>query len=406
MIDRRFLFDNTPFLLGGATLMLVSSFGQTFFISLFAGHLRAEFGMTNGDWGALYTAATLASAALLVLTGKYADRLRIRSLAIAVIAAYVLTALAMANTRSIVMLGVVIFGLRFCGQGMMSHLAMTAMGRWFVGRRGQAVAIAALGFSFGEAVLPATFVALTGFVGWRSAWLAVAVLLGLVFAPMILWLLHLERTPRAIAAGDLATGIGNRHWSRGEALRHRLFWVLMPGFLAPSFIGTSLFFHQVHLTGQKGWALAAFVAAFPVYSLASVCVAFLTGWAIDRWSALAIAPAYPVPMAIGMALVAVSPSIWIVPVAFAFIGATQGAGNATLGGLWPELYGTLNLGAIRALAVAGMVFSSALGPGVTGLLIDAGIAFETQCLWMAAYMVIVAGLTALYLRRSGGAAFA
>ena len=399
MIDRRFLFANTPFLLGGTTLMFASSFGQTFFISLFAGHLRAEFGLTNGQWGTLYTAATLISAIALIQAGKVADRVRIRSLALAVIAAYVVTALAMAGVRSVVMLGIVVFGLRFCGQGMMTHLAMTAMGRWFVGRRGQAVAIAAMGFSVGEAVLPILFVALTGLIGWRPTWVVIAVLLAAVLAPAILWLLRLERTPRAIAADDLAAGIGNRHWTRGEALRHRLFWVLMPGFLAPSFVGTSLLFHQVHLTGQKGWELAAFVAAFPVYSVVSVCVSFLTGWAIDRWSALAIAPACLVPMAIGVTLIAVSPSIWIVPVAFAFIGATQGAGNATLGGLWPELYGTRNLGAIRALAVAGMVFSSALGPGITGLFIDAGVPFQIQCLWMAAYMVAAAGLIALYLHR-------
>ncbi|MHA1189421.1 MAG: MFS transporter [Alphaproteobacteria bacterium] len=400
MIDRRFLADNFPFLLGGSTLLLASSFGQTFFIALFAGHLRAEYGLSNGQWGLLYTVATLASAALLIHTGKYADQLRIRTLALMVIVAYVAIAVAMANVNSVFMLGVIIFGLRFCGQGMMSHLGMTAMGRWFVGRRGQAVAIASLGFSIGEAILPMTFVALTGILGWRHTWLAIAFILALFFAPLILWLLRLERTPASLATGELSTGIGGRHWTRGQALRHRLFWVLMPGFLAPSFISTSVMFHQVHLTEIKGWELAAFVAAFPVLSVVAIICSFLAGWAIDRWSALTVLPLYLVPMAIGLVLIALNASIWIVPVAFVFFGATSGFGNATMGSLWPELYGTLNLGAIRALAVAGMVIASAVGPGVTGLLIDTGVAFETQCLWMAAYMVIIAAVLAVYTRRT------
>jgi len=39
------------------------------------------------------------------------------------------------------MLVIAIYLLRLAGQGMMSHTAMTAMGRWFVAERGRAVAV-------------------------------------------------------------------------------------------------------------------------------------------------------------------------------------------------------------------------------------------------------------------------
>jgi hypothetical protein len=54
--------------------------------------------------------------------------------------------------------------------------------------------------------------------------------------------------------------------------------------------------------------------------------------------------------------------------------------------MWAELYGTKHLGSIRSLSMAAMVFSSALGPGLTGAFIDFGIDFEAQCIPMALYV--------------------
>ena len=63
-------------------------------------------------------------------------------------------------------------------------------------------------------------------------------------------------------------------------------------------------------------------------------------------------------------------------------------GNATLTpSLWAEFYGTRHLGAIKATAAAAMVLGSAIGPGLTGLLIDAGISFDQQMLGISAYFL-------------------
>ena len=151
----RFVRENLRWLMAGLTLAFASSFGQTYFIGLFSGEIRREYDLSDGDWGLLYTGATLLSAAILIQAGKLADRYTTRSLAAAVIGLYALIVLAMAANGSWILLILIVAGLRFCGQGMMSHLAMTAMGRWFRASRGRAVAVAGLGFSLGEAVLAA-----------------------------------------------------------------------------------------------------------------------------------------------------------------------------------------------------------------------------------------------------------
>jgi MFS family permease len=143
------LRSETRWLSCGFVLMFWSSFGQTFYIALFAGHLKADLGLSDGQFGSLYAIGTLASACVLVWAGKLADRFPIRWLAAGVLGGLALTCLATASVTSAWMLGVVLFGLRFFGQGMTTHVAMTAMGRWFNRKRGRAVAIATLGFPVG-----------------------------------------------------------------------------------------------------------------------------------------------------------------------------------------------------------------------------------------------------------------
>jgi hypothetical protein len=129
----------------GFLLMLYSGFGQTYFIAIFAGNLKADLAISNGEFGSLYALGTLASAGMLAWAGKLADAISIRWLGAAVIAGLAVTCFAMASVQSPLMLAVVLFGLRFFGQGMLTHTAMTAMGRWFNRKRGRAVSIAVLG---------------------------------------------------------------------------------------------------------------------------------------------------------------------------------------------------------------------------------------------------------------------
>ena len=69
-----FLRNNAAFLLAGILLSFTSSFGQTFFISIFAGEIMATFSLSDGDWGLIYSAGTTASAIVMVWSGVLTDR--------------------------------------------------------------------------------------------------------------------------------------------------------------------------------------------------------------------------------------------------------------------------------------------------------------------------------------------
>ena len=395
----QFLRANAPFLLAGFLLALLSSFGQTFFISLFGGEIRAEFGLSNGEWGATYGIATTVSAAVMLWAGGLTDRFRVRSLGTVVLIGLALACLAMAANPWPVALVGVIFALRLLGQGMTSHISGVAMARWFVANRGRALAIAALGFSLGEAVLPLGFVALKTVLNWRMLWLAAAIMVVLAL-PLLVALLRRERTPQSMAHEAQAVGMGGRHWSRGDVLAHRLFWFLVPALLAPAAFNTAFFFQQVHLAEVKGWAHMGLVALFPIYSVATVVAMLVSGWAVDRWGTARLMPLYQLPLAGFFLAFASVDSLAVAAPVMVLMGLTSGAASTVPVAFWAEFYGTRNIGAIKATAAAIMVLGSAIGPGLTGALIDAGIDFPHQMLGIAAYIVLACGLVAVGVRRA------
>jgi MFS family permease len=394
MTTLQFVRANARWLAAGVLLTWSSSFGQTYFIALSAGHLRHTFGLSQTSWGLIYTCGTILSAALLIQTGSLADRLRIRTLALFVLVGFSVMCVAMATVTHWLLLIPIIFGLRFSGQGMMSHLALTAMARWYRAERGRALAVACLGFAVAEGMWPFAFVALASQFGWRQGWFVAALLLICLVLPLTLALLRQERTPQSFVTQEDGLGIGRRHWTRREALSHWLIWVLLPGILAPPFVITTVFFHQVHLVEIKGWTLATYVALYPAYSATTVISNLATGILIDRIGPARLLPFYLLPLAAGLGLMGSMDNFWLAPAALMLIGASQGCSQSMIGAIWPEYYGTRHLGAIRAMAVSAMVISTAVGPGLTAWLIDLGIGFETQCLWMSAYLV---GASLLFL---------
>lgn len=382
-----FLRANVRWLSAGFLLTLLSGFGQTYFISIFAGDIRAEFGLTHGGWGGIYTLGTGASAVLMVWAGGLTDRFRIRTLTLVVLPLLALACLFMAAIWTVWLLPLVIFSLRFAGQGMMSHLSLVAMSRWFIAARGRALSVAGLGYSVGEAFLPLLFVSLLAIFDWRVLW-AVAAGIAVFGLPALLALLRSERTPQSFAESDQSLGMQSRHWTRGEAIRHPLFWMMFPALLGPSAFGTAFFFHQVHFAELKSLSHLELVSLFPIYTGGSILWMVISGWLLDRLGTPKLIPWYQVPIGIGFVVFGITGSLAGVIIGILFFAMTSG-GNATLpNAFWAEFYGTKHIGSIKAMATAIMVLGSAIGPGLTGVFIDIGIGLEAQFVWVGAFFAI------------------
>lgn len=394
-----FLRENRRWLAAGVALTFASSFGQTFFISIFAADIMAAFAITDGQWGLFYTLGTLASAALMLWAGVLTDRLRVRLLGAVSLGLLSLACLSMAVLPALWLLPLVIFALRFCGQGMLGHVANVGIARWFVATRGRALAVSALGVGLGEAFLPMIFVALNAVLDWRLLWMLTA-LVPLALIPLVVGLLRIERTPQALATEAGSSGLGGRHWTRGEVLRHWLFWMVFPALIAPGMFATMLFFQQVHLTQVKGWDHVGFVALFPIFTAGGAVSMIATGFIVDRWGTRRLMPLYLLPLAIGFALFWGADSLAGAAIGFLVLGLTQGAVGTIVSVFLADHFGTRNLGAIKSVSVAIMVLGTALGPGITGLLIDAGVDFVRQMPAIVAYVLLACALNGWAMRRS------
>jgi MFS family permease len=395
---RALLADHGRIIGFGFALALLSTFGQTTFISLSAPDIRASFGLSHGGFGAIYSTATLVSGLLMIWVGGILDRVSVRRYATVALSGLGVAALSLSFAPNLVGLGLALFALRLCGQGMLSHAAVTSTARLPDGTRGRAVGIATLGFPAGEAFLPGIGLALIAALGWTSMWQAAAALLA---ACLVLGTLA---TPRAKVLDEAPIPPSIRS-TEAEAPRRRdlltnwRFLVFVPSIIAPSAILTAFMFHQRFIAEAKGWPLELVAGSITTYAAASLTMTFITGTLIDRFGALALSRFYLLGIAAGGIALATLSGPVAAPVLFALLGITAGANNTVMPAVLAELFGTRHLGRIRALAGALSVVASATTPGTVGLLFDRGISPEALGLGFAAYVIAVSILNALALRR-------
>lgn len=397
-----FIRSSPRFLTFGFLVAAFSSFGQTFFIGLFGGQVRDAFVLSHGEFGTIYSLATVASAATMVWLGRLIDRVDLRLFTTLVCLGMVVACFVMGSAPMIAALGVAIYLLRLTGQGLMSHIAITAMARYYDAGRGKALSLAALGHPTGEAVLPIVTVGVIAALGWRQTWFAIGLLLAAVLIPLMLWLLrgHAARHQRY---HQTMMGEDSQHrrgdWTLSAVLRDPRFYLVIPGLMAPAFIVTGVFFHQAHLVESKGWSMAWFAGTFVAYAAATVAASLLAGPVVDRLGALRFLPFYLLPLGAALLCLAGAQAPWAA-LAFMLLAAmTAGAGHPITGALWAEAYGVSHLGAIRSLHHALMVFGTALSPAAMGLLIDRGVSMETIAAGCFAWVALGTALMTLAGRR-------
>lgn len=382
-----FVLQNAKFLIAGMLLTLNSSFGQTFFISIFAAQIMASYALTDGEWGILYTLGTTASAIVMFWVGALTDHFRARSLAWFIMPGLAGACVAMAYNTSVLGLVAVVFFLRVLGQGMIFQLATVSMARWFASRRGTALSISGMGFWLGQASLPPIFAFLLLRLDWHFLWLVAAAIV-LASFPIVLWLLKLERTPQSLAQEIQSVGMGERHWTRRDVLRSRFFWMLAPLLIGLPAWGTALLFQQVHIAEVKGWPLVDYLALIPMMTLVAVAVTLTTGAAVDRFGSGLLLKVFPLFWIAGFVLLTFASTLLAAALAFIVFGIATGMQATLITAFWAEYFGTRHLGAIKATSASIMVLGSALGPGISGQLIDWGFSFPDQMLGIAVYFAL------------------
>jgi len=390
------LFLREPALIGfGFLFCLGSSFGQTFFVSLFVPSWAEAFPVSEAGIANVYAGITLASAAALPFLGRLIDRVDLLAYSAFVCAFLAAGCFLLAGAWGLVPLTAGLAMVRLGGQGLMSHVSMTGIARHFRQDRGKALALSTLGFPLGEMILPALTVLAIGTIGWRASYglAGVAALAVIPLAAALIWPRPDFRAVERHAPGGDGQGPAPR------VFRTAYFLMIAPLFMAGPLLVTALIFHQGLIAEARGTTLQVFAGFFALFAVAQVAASPVAGALIDRFTAHRLFPLHLIPFAAGCAALALSPTLTAVAVYMALAGATAGLGATIRNAIIAELVRPERLGAARSALTALMVVSTALGPAIFGWMMLAGVT-AVGLLWTTAGALValsVPGALAEYL---------
>ncbi len=373
----------------GFIFTFFSSFGQSFFLGLFNSSIRETLFITHGQFGSIYASATLLSSFLLIWVGKKIDDINIFKFAFYVTLLLSFSCFFFSKVSSIVFLFIAVFLMRFSGQGLMSHTATTTITRYFTKSRGKALSAGWFGLSTAEFILPVLIVYLLTITVWQNIWISISILI-LIFLPLTSFFLIKNLDFNSREQVDLVDFEKKKikQWKRIEVLKDYRFYIICLNMLAMPWIATGVFVYQSFITESKEWGTFIIAQSFMVYSILSVITLLGSGFLIDKFTSRKLLVFMNIPLFLSTMVL----FYFDIPIsAFVFlglIGISNGLANVLGSSTWAEIYGVKHIGSIKALTTALMVFSTAFGTALFGLLIDSGFSIEQIALIALIYILV------------------
>ena len=378
---------NLKIILFGFVFTFFSSFGQSFFLGLFNAPIRNELGITHGQFGTIYALATICSSLLLIWVGKKIDDYSILNYSFFVIILLFLSSLFFSFINSVYFLALGVFLMRFSGQGMMSHTASTTISRYFTKSRGKALSIGWFGLSVAEFILPVTIIYLLTIYNWQNIWIFISLLV-LVFLPIASYFLikELNLDSRENAENNEVKNKDIKQWARIEVIKDYRFYIISANLLAMPWIATGVFVYQSFITSSKEWGEYVIAQSFMVYSLLSVITLLISGILIDKFTSRKLLIFMNIPLLLSTFVIIFFNTPFTAFIFLGLIGVSNGLANVLGSSTWAELYGVKHIGSIKALTTALMVFSTAFGTALFGVLIDFGFTIEKIAIVSSIYI--------------------
>ena len=386
-------------ILFGFIFTFFSSFGQSFFLGLFNSSIRNELSITHGQFGSIYASATLLSSFLLIWVGKKIDDINISKFALFVILLLSFSCFLFSKISSISFLFVAIFLMRFAGQGMMSHTATTTISRYFTKSRGKALSTGWFGLSTAEFILPVLIVYLLAIYNWKNIWITISLIV-IIFLPISSYFLvrNLNFDSRETQEDKNSLNDKFKDWKRIEVIKDFRFYIICANMLAMPWIATGTFVYQSFILESKNWGPFIMAQSFMAYSILSVITLFLSGFLIDKFTSRKLLIFMNIPLLLSVIVIIYFNHPITAFVFLGLIGVSNGFANVLGSSTWAEIYGVKYIGSIKALTTALMVFATAFGTALFGVLIDKGFSIEQIAIISSIYISI--SLILLFLIRN------
>ena len=288
-----------------------------------------------------------------------------------------------------------------------SLVASSAVSKWFVARRGWALAIGSVGVSLAGIFAPVAMTFVVDGWGWRAGYAALGAFVFMAVTPAAF---AMRRAPedyglspdgappesRSESAPDARSSAEAPSLDRRRAVRTRAFWLLTFGFMLNSAALTAILVHAVPFVSESGFARTVAASALAVNGVGNLASKVVWGYGLQRFETrLLVLAAFSLSSG-GAALI--TAAAWTGETAVLFAGFfLYGFG---FGGtipisefIWARYFGRRHIGAIRGISNPVSIIGTGVGPILMGAWRDAaggyGAAFLAAiCFYMAGAALI------------------
>jgi MFS family permease len=406
-IDRR-LFYGWIMLAVAALGMFASGPGQSHMFSVFILPLSRDLDISRTAISSAYALATLVAAFGLPYVGRLIDRYGVRGVLLGIAALFGAAACGFGMVTNLALLALGFGALRFLGQGSLMLSSANLVAQWFSRQRGFALSLMALGFSASVALHPPFAQWLIDQVGWRSAWLWLGVITWLLLLPAVLLLVQNKpedlglqpdggRPVPTAGAGRDCPDVGGAEvgLTSRQALATSAFWIIAASLSTFSMLVTGLFFHQVSIFENLGLSPQVAARVFPLSALSMVLAMPLIGRLLDRLPTRPLFAAAMMTLSAAMltlVMVRDLPSALVYAVVF---GISNAAVQTHMTFLWPRFFGRRHLGSIQGTAQTIAVVGASIGPLPLGFAFDQFGSYRGALILLALLPVLCAGAALL-----------
>lgn len=405
-------------LAGGVTLMVTAGIGYYSF-PVFLKPLEQEFGWSRAALSGPIGLSTLSAGVWLPIIGRLIDRYGPRWVMVPGALVMASCNLLLGRITELWHLYVIFLVIAPAVVAVTALPVQAVVSQWFVEKRGLAMGCAMVGAGLGGAIAPKLSHALISQLGWRTAYLVLALLIVALVIPVVALVVRhkpadqgLEPDGGAAAGPDPAPEAALDHPSARlpgletrAALRTPAFWLLAAALFVTAVGGSYIILHLVAFATDVG--IPAGSAATALSLLAGVSILGRLGFGAlgDRLSKrTAIAVCFLVH-AVGIALLLQVKSVGLLYLFAALYGLGLGGSVVVLPLLVAECFGVVSFAAINGLLWTSFTFGAAVGPVLAGRIFDVTGSYSLAYL-IALLAFLVATVTVWFVpspRRAGEA---
>lgn len=257
----------------------------------------------------------------------------------------------------------------------------TTINKWFLRRRGWALAIGSTGISFGGLISPYVMTQIVDSVGWRNGYTLQALFVLAVVGPVALLmrrapedvgLLPDGEAPQPESEKSPAAEDSRFHTAR-QALRTSGFWLLLLGYSMNQAALSSVLAHAVPFATDASFSRRTAALALAVNGFGNLISKAFWGYCLQRFPPrrLAVLAFAAGGTGVGMMLLAaVTANLSLLFGGFLLYGFGFGGTIPVSEYLWVSYFGRAHIGAIRGVAQPLTVIGPTIAPVLVGLVYD------------------------------------